>query len=718
MALNFVGNPYSYYNNRNKTGPLFNGFIYVGIPDLDPTIGANQKAVTAKQEDGTKVGIAQPIRTNSGGYAVDAGGNLVVLLVDGNYSIRVNDKQGGLALEQSNVSEGAPLTPDNGTVSYNSLTEAILAAGFSLGDRVYTASYRSSDECDALSITYPDGGGGDYVIEALDSPDGFGNHAVGPNQMTLIDNGEVNAKQFGAVGDGVTDNLLPLGAFVNYSIGNVLTVASRDGGQYAVTSGTLTIPADSKIQYIGDSRIYASGAGAVVDNGTSFSILGAGSSGPSASKSRGMDVNLNGNTGTATNSTLALNRIVIADDDIDASPDANGTKVDGFLVLHNFGGAAAAGGRHAIEGILNQTEATSATSPDRFYVGVAGVAQTSSGDGGTGGTGEGAYFGGNFVANNIGGLWISNLTGLEINTLTEDLGGNEINYHSGMQIVSAHRARGYTIDAAIAISNKSSSTVTWANGINFGSQNGAFPLGTDSRMIVCSAATTIASGFLLPECTTTILDSGDVNLKNDRLVLGDVNSSVEIGSQLVAGSSRLEFYSSGNIHDYDARFICTGGDAIAGNGSLSVEAVELVTRVVRPSTDNAHTLGTASRRWSVVYSATGAINTSDERSKEQVTTISEAERLVAAQLKGMMKKFKYKDAVTKKGDNARWHFGVIAQEVVQAFSGQGLDATEYGIVCFDEWQDEFDADGELTLAAGDRYGIRYDELLCFIISAL
>tara|TARA_R110002050_G_scaffold10642_5_gene36295 strand:- start:1123 stop:3366 length:2244 start_codon:yes stop_codon:yes gene_type:complete len=110
MSLNFVANPYSYYNNRNKTGPLFNGFIYVGIPDLDPTILANQKQVTAKQEDGTQVPIAQPIRTNSGGYAVDSAGNPVVLLVDGNYSIRVNDKNKNLALEQSNVNEGVPIT--------------------------------------------------------------------------------------------------------------------------------------------------------------------------------------------------------------------------------------------------------------------------------------------------------------------------------------------------------------------------------------------------------------------------------------------------------------------------------------------------------------------------------------------------------------------------------------------------------------------------------
>ena len=124
MFLNFVANPYSYYNNRNKTGPLYNGKIYVGNPDTDPTIPANQKQVTAKQEDGTQVPIAQPISTNSGGYAVDSAGNPVFLFVYGDYSIRVNDKNGQLALEQSNVESGIPITiEDKPVLSVDSIAD-------------------------------------------------------------------------------------------------------------------------------------------------------------------------------------------------------------------------------------------------------------------------------------------------------------------------------------------------------------------------------------------------------------------------------------------------------------------------------------------------------------------------------------------------------------------------------------------------------------------
>ena len=720
MANAIVRLPLGYFPDPNKGRPLGNAKIYVGVVDLDPRILANQLTVTGRQESGAEVSLPQPIRTSFGGVPVDANGNVVTLLVDGAYAMAVDSNKSVQDQKYyfANVLDGSPLTFDNGIVGYNSLSEAILSAAFYIGNRVYTASYRSKDECNALSVSYPDGGGANYIVETLSSPDEYGNHTVGAMQLSLVNNGNINAKQFGAIDDdGATNNLLSLGAFVASTPNDLIYVTSIDGGQYAVTSGTLVIPATCKIQYSGDSRIYASGTGIVTNNGTSLSILGAGPSGTDSALARGIDIELHGNTGTATNSTLALNRIVIEDDDIDASPDANGTKVDGLLVLHNFGGPLAAGGRHAIEGVLLQNAVTAAVSPDRFYVGVAGLAQTTTGDGGTGGTGLGAYFGGNFVANNLGGKWIANMSGIEINTTTTDNGGDEINYHSGIQIVSGHKKRGYTIDAAIAISNKSASTTTWANGIRFGSMNGSNPLGIDSKMIVCTADTTIADALVLPECTGQIIDSGDVSLTNVSLTLASVNSFIEIGSQSAVGSSRFEMYSSGNPNDYDARIICQGGNATAGNGSISIEAVETKTRAMRPLGDNLYALGTASNRWSVVYSATGAIDTSDERSKQQVQTITDKERLVSIELRGMIKKFKFNDSVKDKGESARWHFGVMAQQVVKAFSRQGLDANEYGIVCLDKLGEELDDVGEI-IPTGERYGIRYSELICFIIASM
>ena len=108
---------------------------------------------------------------------------------------------------------------------------------------------------------------------------------------------------------------------------------------------------------------------------------------------------------------------------------------------------------------------------------------------------------------------------------------------------------------------------------------------------------------------------------------------------------------------------------------------------IGPSTgyDNVQTCGQSASRYSVVYAATGTINTSDFNAKEQIESLSDAELRVASAIKGLFKKFKWKDAVAKKGDGARIHVGVIAQEVEAAFVTEGLDPERYAIFCKDVW---------------------------------
>jgi hypothetical protein len=145
---------------------------------------------------------------------------------------------------------------------------------------------------------------------------------------------------------------------------------------------------------------------------------------------------------------------------------------------------------------------------------------------------------------------------------------------------------------------------------------------------------------------------------------------------------------------------------------------------VIPASDNLLDLGSASNRWRVVYAGTGTINTSDQNEKQDIDVLNAAELRVAVALKGLIKKFRFKDAVSLKGDDARIHVGVIAQEVVAAFAAEGLDAYRYGMLCYDAWEAEpaiTDAEGEVTSPAkeaGGRFGIRYEELLAFIISAI
>lgn len=152
-----------------------------------------------------------------------------------------------------------------------------------------------------------------------------------------------------------------------------------------------------------------------------------------------------------------------------------------------------------------------------------------------------------------------------------------------------------------------------------------------------------------------------------------------------------------------------------------------------PVNDNAFRLGSPIQRFSQLYAGTGTINTSDERAKTSISSPDEA--LMRAWSKVNFKTFQFTDAVEKKGEDARIHFGVIAQQVAEAFASEGLDASRYALFCYDKWDDEYedvevvdveavlDEDGNevkpavthtekrLVTPAGERYGIRYSEAL-------
>lgn len=143
-----------------------------------------------------------------------------------------------------------------------------------------------------------------------------------------------------------------------------------------------------------------------------------------------------------------------------------------------------------------------------------------------------------------------------------------------------------------------------------------------------------------------------------------------------------------------------------------------------PLSDNLKSLGKAANRWSTVHAGTGTIQTSDERLKQQFRSQSDREKDAALEIKNSIYLFKFNDAVDLKGDGARWHVGVKAQQVISILESHDLNPFDYGFVCFDEWgeQEEIvDEEGVITQdrrEAGSRYAIRYDELSMFILSSI
>ena len=65
--------------------------------------------------------------------------------------------------------------------------------------------------------------------------------------------------------------------------------------------------------------------------------------------------------------------------------------------------------------------------------------------------------------------------------------------------------------------------------------------------------------------------------------------------------------------------------------------------------------------------------------------MTSAEIAAATAISKLFKTYKWNSAVASKGDNARIHTGVIAQQVRTALEAEGLDATKYSFWCSDTW---------------------------------
>ncbi len=175
---------------------------------------------------------------------------------------------------------------------------------------------------------------------------------------------------------------------------------------------------------------------------------------------------------------------------------------------------------------------------------------------------------------------------------------------------------------------------------------------------------------------------------------------------------KITYGGNGAIHQtYNGSFFQINN---AGNTNFQIVTTGGITETnqLRPLVDNDKALGGGSRRWSQLFAGTATISTSDENEKQDIRDATDAEKKVAVAIKSLFKMFRFKDAVAAKGDNARLHYGVIAQNVETAFKNEGLDPEKYALFCKDTFTDETTGK-EVT-----RLGIRYSELLAFVISVL
>jgi hypothetical protein len=188
---------------------------------------------------------------------------------------------------------------------------------------------------------------------------------------------------------------------------------------------------------------------------------------------------------------------------------------------------------------------------------------------------------------------------------------------------------------------------------------------------------------------------------NDLTLYADTGNAVQV---MVNGQRTFSFFNGGSVSQISSHN-STGGLGVNGTNLYQWDGNQFY-----PTTDNARQLGTSGFRWSVVYAATGSINTSDAREKDWRGTLSPTELQASAAILAEIGIFRFLAAMRDKGDTARLHVGLKAQAVRDILAAHGLDARSYAFLCHDAWEATDDA------PAGDRWGLRPDELIFFLLA--
>jgi len=270
-----------------------------------------------------------------------------------------------------------------------------------------------------------------------------------------------------------------------------------------------------------------------------------------------------------------------------------------------------------------------------------------------------------------------------------------------------------------------------------GTMSGAIAMGTSK--ITGAGDPTDAQDVATKAYVDANAGSGDVTLSGNNTFTGNNTFSTEIAANAgiaVAGSADITTasavnatastfkngsYTAGKVNTHvsnSAGSLSIGNQGAGLRFSQYINNFGLTVRDIIPynvdtnsNSDNLVDLGNSSARFDDIYATNATIQTSDRNEKQDIEELTDAETRVAVACKGLLRKFRWKSSVEEKGDAARTHFGIIAQDLQAAFEAEGLDAGNYAMFISTTWTNE---DGEEQT----RLGVRYSELLAFIIGGI
>jgi hypothetical protein len=279
-----------------------------------------------------------------------------------------------------------------------------------------------------------------------------------------------------------------------------------------------------------------------------------------------------------------------------------------------------------------------------------------------------------------------------------------------------------------AASGTADAALTWSEAMRIDSSGNLLVGTTDTNL---SNNTGTDTGFGVISGELQVARDGGVAMFNRTSTDGDIVVFRKDGSTV--GSIGTD---GGNLEIYATA---------SGNAGLYFAGRIQPTNNTGVRSDNTVDLGAPSYRFDDVYATNGTIQTSDQNEKQQIASLTDAEMTAAKAISKLFKTFKWNDSVAEKGDAARTHSGVIAQEVEQAMTDAGLNAGDYAFFISTTWWETqtevpaVEADEENGVEAKEAYtrtdtyetaeeapegaternrkGIRYPQLLSFIGAA-
>ncbi|HFG0657374.1 TPA: phage tailspike protein [Salmonella enterica] len=742
-----------------------NGKIYIGKIDTDPVNPENQIPVYLEREDGTHVQVAQPIVINAAGYPVYNGQISKFVTVQG-HSMAVYDARGAQQFYYPNVLKYDPdqlerrLSSNNGTdyigyPGYPNLTDFLhttIRTVEEFRDTGFTDAQTFQAAVNAGSVRVPAG----TTIEITGNVD----ITIPGDRLILVETGGV-----------IKSN----GRFTAYGVNNVHWIVN------GLVECTGMVPAPAKSGWpntsartqTGDERGFIEFGGVVFagNDGSDYSVAGAG-------RIQGYW------SGTPNSSDLVnqINRKGIAAWNCSRFT-VKGVHIDGFEGEQVYWFSRNANNRDALFDSVTSTNARFNALNMNVYSATVNICVRNCYT-------ENSYNGVETSAGDVINTTHNNcinagiMFGLGAGGGNRLIDNNKVNDCLGtpysLLYDKDYEGRGYVPNVIvtnnvatnpgvhfIAISGIEGAIVE--NNTCYGLKSGRFIQATilsgGSIKNNTSYKPAVGTQHVYQAACYSVFESG-----NDLVTLGGSYATTKLSERAITGglnSNITEFGIRENFHElrgdnphpgsgpeyrfsYDTgvKFVAasissnlSAYDGAGASASLSFnnlkinnydvlgQSWEMTTHgYLLPGTDGTQDLGSASRRVNASYFTVAPVISSDKRLKQQEDLINDAEKRVALKIKSLLKKYKLNNAVLIKGDKARIHVGVIAQDVMDAFVSEGLDPCSYALFCYDEWDEspeiiEEDEGGKLIvkqhyIAAGSRYSIRYEELLCFIIAAI